>query len=461
MDMPSILIIDDDKFFCEIKAELLKKNNYKVDYIHSANLAIDKLHSQQFDLVLLDLNLDDVSGIDVLQDIKKTDPDMVVIMITAMSDIQIAVDAIKKGAYDYLPKDISDEELLVKIGRALEKHKNIIEIHNLKNALTEKFSFSNIVGQSPGMQKIFALIKNICNTDVTVLIWGETGTGKELIAKAIHFNSPRKDKPFVAINCAAISEHLMESELFGHEKGAFTDAYKQKIGKVEVANEGTLFLDEIGDMSIGLQAKLLRFLQDKQFERVGGTVKLSSDVRIIAATNKDLQKAISEGKFREDLYYRLNVIKIEVPPLRERGDDIKLLAEFFTRQSCIKFKKQIKTISPDALNKFQEYQWPGNIRELENLIDNLILTTSGDVINIDDIPKYLSHLKETALKETSIDLDRPLRDARNEFEKNYLIGLLKKYNSNINMIAEKSGMNRKSIFLKLQEYNIDKDEYKK
>jgi DNA-binding NtrC family response regulator len=461
MDKAKILIVDDDKFFCEIKSTLLTKNGYKVDYINSADIAIEKLQNEQFDLVLLDLNLGKAFGIDVLQDIKRIDPDMVVIMVTAMSDIQIAVDAIKKGAYDYLSKDIPDEELLIKIGRALEKHKNILEIHNLKSALTEKFSFSNIVGQNDKMKQIYTLIKNICTTDVTVLVVGETGTGKELIAKAIHFNSHRKDKPFIAINCAAISEHLMESELFGHEKGAFTDAYKQKIGKVEVANEGTLFLDEIGDMSFGLQAKLLRFLQDKQFERVGGTAKLSSDVRIIAATNKNLLKAIEEGKFREDLYYRLNVIRIEVPSLREREDDLTLLAEHFVKQSCIKFKKNIKTISPESLKKLQEYQWPGNIRELENLIDNLVLTTSSDIINVEDIPKQFSIVKDAQFKEQTINTEITLRDARNEFEKNYLTELLKKHNGNINIISEKSGMNRKSIFLKLQEYNLNKDDYKK
>jgi len=459
-DKAKILIVDDDKFFCEIKSALLTKNGYKTDAVNSAELVIDKLQNEQFDLVLLDLNLGSAFGIDVLQDIKRIDPEMVVIMITAMSDIQIAVDAIKKGAYDYLSKDIPDDELLIKIGRALEKHKNLIEIHNLKNALTEKFSFSNIVGQSEKMKKIYALIKNICSTDVTVLIVGETGTGKELIAKAIHFNSHRKDKPFIAINCAAISEHLMESELFGHEKGAFTDAYKQKIGKVEVANEGTLFLDEIGDMSFGLQAKLLRFLQDKQFERVGGTAKLSSDVRIIAATNKDLLKSIQEQKFREDLYYRLNVIRIEVPPLRERENDIALLTEHFVKQSCIKFKKNIKTISPESLKKIQEYQWPGNIRELENLVDNLVLTTSDNTINIEDMPKQYSSIDEGKSREQKVNTEVPLRDARNEFEKNYLIELLKKHHGNINTISEKSGMNRKSIFLKLQEYKINKDDYK-
>lgn len=459
MNNPNILIVDDDKFFCDIKTTLLERNNYKVESIQSADLALDKLKTTQFDLILLDLKIGDSWGIDILRQIKEFEPGIIVIMITAFEDISVAVDAIKKGAYDYLTKGISDEELLVKIARALDKHKDLLEISTLKGALTERFSFSNLVGVNKNMQKIYALIKDISSTDVTVLIAGETGTGKELIAKAIHFNSPRKDNPFVAVNCAAISEHLMESEVFGHEKGAFTDAYKQRIGKVEIANSGTLFLDEIGDMSINLQAKLLRFLQDKQFERVGGNIKLTSDVRIISATNKDLLKLIEIGRFREDLYYRINVIRMDVPPLRERPDDIPLLIEHFIKQANIKFKKKVKGISEGTTKQLLEYKWPGNIRELENLINRLILTTDSDIINIEDISGFLVPTKETP-EGTVIDISVSLRDARNEFEKMYLLGLLKKYNGNINLVSEKSGMNRKSIFLKLREYGLKKEEFK-
>lgn len=459
MNTSNVLIVDDDKFFCDIKTALLERNNYKVETIQSADLLLDKLKNTQFDLVLLDLKIGDSWGIDILPQIKEFDPEIIVIMITAFEDISVTVDAIKKGAYDYLTKNITDEELLVKIGRALDKHKNLLEIRALKGALTERFSFSNLVGVNKEMQKIYALIKNISGTDVTVLIAGETGTGKELIAKAIHFNSPRKDNPFVAVNCAAISEHLMESELFGHEKGAFTDAYKQRIGKVEFANSGTLFLDEIGDMSINLQAKLLRFLQDKQFERVGGNIKLTSDIRIISATNKDLLKLIEANRFREDLYYRINVIRMEVPPLRERLDDLPLLIEHFIKQANIKFKKNVKGISDGTTKQLLEYKWPGNVRELENLIDRLILTTDSDIINIEDISGFLVPTKE-APEGAVIDINVPLRDARNEFEKMYLLGLLKKYNGNINLISEKSGMNRKSIFLKFREYGLKKEDFK-
>lgn len=459
MNTPKILIVDDDKFFCDIMTTLLERNNYKVDAIQSANLVMDKLRVEQFDLILLDLKIGDSWGIDVLQQIKEFDPNIIVIMITAFEDITTAVTAVKKGAYDYLPKNISDEELLVKITRAIDKHKDLLEIQNLKGALTERFSFSNIVGVNKKMQKIYGLVKDICNTDVTVLIVGETGTGKELIAKAIHFNSPRKDMPFVPVNCAAISEHLMESELFGHEKGAFTDAYKQRIGKIEVANRGTLFLDEIGDMSVNLQAKLLRFLQDKHFERVGGNISLTSDVRIIAATNKDLLKQIEIDRFREDLYYRINVVRIEIPPLRERLDDLHLLIEHFIKQANIKFGKKVKGISEKITKKLLEYNWPGNIRELGNLIDRLTLTTDSDIMNVDDVSGFLTPVKETP-QEIVSSIDKPLREAREEFEKRYLAELLKECHGNINFISERSGMDRKSIFLKLKQYDLKKEEYK-
>lgn len=455
----TILIVDDDSFFCEIKTVLLERNNYKVEAVQSADPVIDKLRSAQFDLVLLDLMIGDANGIDILQKIKEFDEDMAVIMITAFDDVSTAVDAIKKGAYDYIIKTIDDEELLVKINRAMENRKHLVEISTLKGALTERFSFGNIVGVNEKMKEIYALVKDICNTEVTVLIHGETGTGKELIAKAIHFNSNRRDKPFIAVNCAAISEHLMESELFGHEKGAFTDAYKQKIGKIEVANEGTLFLDEIGDMSTNLQAKLLRFLQDKTFERVGGTVKITSDVRVIAATNKELQKLIRNGKFREDLFFRLNVVSIEIPPLRERLDDLPLLADHFIKKADIKFGKEVRGISEDALKKLEEYKWTGNVRELENIIDRVVLTSKKNIIEKEDISGFLAGY-ETPAPDTIPGIDQPLRDARAEFEKRYLLELLRRCSGSINLAAEKSGMSRKTIFLKLEQYGIKKEEFK-
>lgn len=455
-----ILIIDDDKLFCDIKTTLLQRNNYKVSSIQSADLVIEKLESTAFDLILLDLKIGDKNGIDILQDIKKFDPETTVIMITGFESIPAAVNAIKLGAYDYLQKIIRDEELLIKIDRAIEKRQSSLEIRSLRDALVGQFGFSNIVGVNKKMKKIYALIKTVCNTDATVLICGETGAGKELIAKAIHFNSQRKDKPFIAVNCAAISEHLMESELFGHEKGAFTDAYKQRIGKIEFANYGTLFLDEIGDMHLNLQAKLLRFLQDKTFERVGGNVKLSSDVRVIAATNKDLPKIIQEGKFREDLYYRLNIIHIDLPPLRDRLDDLPPLVDNFIKRANIKYNKSIKVISENTIKILKEYTWPGNIRELENLIDRLVLTSEKDIISDEGISEYFKG-GEIIQTELAPNLDMTLREIREETEKKYLAGLLKKYYGNIKLVTEKADVDRKLIYLKMGKYGLNKLRFKK
>lgn len=455
----SVLIVDDDKVFCDVKTMLLEASNYKVSAAQSADQVMEILRSAHFDLVLLDLNIGDTNGIDILKEIKKFDPDIVVMMITGFSDVSSAVEAMKEGAYDYLAKNVEDEELLVKIDRAIDNYLHLVEIRNLKGALTERFGFENIIGVDEAMKRICGLVKDVCNSEATVLICGETGSGKELIAKAVHFNSNRKDKPFIAVNCAAISEHLMESELFGHEKGAFTDAYKQRIGKLEFANEGTVFLDEIGDMSINLQAKLLRFLQDKSFERVGGNIKITSDVRVITATNKNLPQLIKEGGFREDLYYRINIVHIDVPPLRERLDDIPLLVEYFIKTANINYSKQIKGFSKEAYKKLRQYSWPGNVRELENIINRVVLTSKKDSIEEADVSNYIMG-QEVALSKGVPRIDVSFKEARAEFEKQYLKGLLKKYYSNINLIAEKSGLNRKSIFVKLKKYAIDKEDFK-
>lgn len=455
-----ILIVDDDKFFCDIKSALLERNNYEVDSVQSADLVIEKLKSDLFDLVLLDLRIGDKSGIEVLREIKDLDQEIVVIMMTGFETVSTAVKAIQRGAYDYLHKKVKDDELLIKIERAIKKRKDSAEIRLLKDTIGEHYSFTNIIGANEQMKNVYSLIKKVCNTDATVLITGETGSGKELIAKAIHFNSQRKEKPFIAVNCAAISEHLMESELFGHEKGAFTDAFRQRIGKIEVANQGTLFLDEIGDMSQNLQAKLLRFLQDKTFERVGGNVKLTSDVRVIAATNKDLLRMIQEGRFREDLYYRINIIKIELPPLRDRLDDLTLLLDHFIERANIKFGRKMKGVSKEVLRRVKEYNWPGNVRELENLADRLVLISEKDIIEEEDVSRYFQ-TQEVPYAEERVDLDISLREAREEFEKKYLTGLLKKYYGNIKLVSEKAGMDRKAIFEKMNKHGLSKGDFKK
>ena len=454
----NILIIDDEKRFCTIKTAILKDNGYQVTDIQDAGRTMEKLKSNRFDLVLLDLNIKNKNGIDVLREIKEFDPDIEVIMITGFADIQTAVKAIKLGAYDYLPKESSNEELLVKIDQALCKRHDKTQIRNLKDALSERFSFSNIIGNNKRMQDVYALVKKVCDTDVTVLITGETGTGKELIAKAIHFNSQRKDKPFIPVNCAAISEHLMESELFGHEKGAFTDAHKQRIGKIEVANGGTLFLDEIGDMSPNLQAKLLRFLQDKTFQRVGGNENLTADVRILVATNRNLPQLIKREKFREDLYYRINVMNIALPPLRERMDDLPLLIKHFINQLNIKFSKTIKEISPDGIKMLAAYKWPGNIRELENLLGRLVLTADGDIIEEQVVKNILSVIPETTAAEEETG-DGSIKDMKDKVEKEYLEDRLKKYYGNISKVAKECQVDRRAIYTKMKKYGLKKEDF--
>ena len=456
-----ILLVDDDKFFCEIKSDILTENGYLVRAIHTANEVLPILEKYSFDLLLLDLKLGDDSGLEVLKQVKQKLPDIVVIMITSVDSTTLAVEAIKEGAYDYLQKSIKNEELFIKIDNALEKHKNSIEISLLKEALTEGIADRNIIGNNPKIKKILELVDKISESDATALILGETGTGKELVARAIHNKSNRAHEPFIALNCAAITETLMESELFGHERGSFTGAIKQRIGKIEIAKKGTLFLDEIGDMSTNLQAKLLRFLQDKTFERVGGNDTLTSSARIIAATNQDLDNHIKENKFRKDLYYRLNVVHFDVPPLRERTEDLPLLANYFISIANKRNNKNIQGISQEGLKALKEYSWPGNIRELENLLERLILISDNNIIDENHIIPFLKPEQFTPQKNTlNIELDVSLREARAEFEKIYFENLLQKYHGNITLIREKSQMDRKSVFNKLKSYGLQKEQYK-
>lgn len=453
-----ILVADDDPSFCEIKKALLEKQGYVIETAITYKSIVNKLDAQIYDLVLLDLNIQDKSGVEILKTLKNKDPDTMVIMITSFATIQTAVESIKIGAYDYLTKDIDNEELLLKIEHALENRKKTLELRTLRDILGNKYSFHNIIGSNKTMQEIYNLINSVCNTDVTVLIDGETGTGKELVAKAIHFNSLRKEQLFHAINCAAISETLTESELFGHEKGSFTGAYKQRLGKLELANGGTVFLDEIGDMNIGLQAKLLRFLQDKTFERIGGEKTLSADVRIIAATNRNLESMIKEKTFREDLFYRINTIQIKLPPLRERIDDIPILAEHFIRTFNKKHNKSVKNLTKDAIETLAEHNWPGNVRELENLIEKIVILVPERNINKHDIEKFL--LKRIETRAARLNTNIPLAELKDDLEKEYITALLKKYHGNIQRVAEKTGISRAAIYQKLEKYNLNKTDFK-
>ena len=395
-----ILLVDDDKTFQKVTKAFLEDVGYRVEVKDSAESGEDKLREQEFDLVLTDLVMEGKGGLDFLQFIKSWSFGTPVLMITGFATINSAVDAMKAGAEDYLMKPCSSDELLLKIKRAIDKHKNQQELARLRQEVAENYTFENMIGKSPEMQSVFDLIVRVAETDATVLVQGETGTGKEMVAKAIHFNSLRKNKPFISVNCAALSETLIESELFGHDRGAFTGAIKQKLGRFELAHEGTLFLDEIGDIPLPTQAKLLRTLQEKEFERVGGTETIRTDIRVISATNKNLQELIDREEFREDLFYRLNVMPIKLAPLRKRQTDITLLAKDFVKKTNSRLKKQVEGISTAAMEMLLQYPWPGNVRELENVMERAVILCDGQSIKINHLLSLKPERESAFLNDT-------------------------------------------------------------
>ncbi len=394
-DRPRILLIDDEPDSCKALSILLGKAGYLVDFFHSGEEALQRIQQLQYDLIISDLLLPGVSGIDILKQVKEKSPNTSVILITGNASAETAVEAMKEGALDYITKPFNIERLKLQVAKALEKSRLVLENQYLRQQLHGRYHFDNIIGTSQAMQKVFSRMEKVVATDSTILILGASGTGKELVAKAIHYNGPRKNKPFVAINCGAIPADLLESELFGHVKGAFTSAIADKPGKFEVANGGTIFLDEIGDMPLQLQMKLLRVLQEHEFERVGSSKKIELDVRLISATNVDLQDQIKKGHFREDLYYRLNVIPVHLPSLKERRGDIPQLARYFLEKTCKEMGRQM-TIASDALQAMENYGWPGNVREMENIIERVVALTDSDVIHYTDLPTDIAEsLKET------------------------------------------------------------------
>src|SRR5512147_3078676 len=383
--MGRILMADDHDALRRGLARGLTEAGHEVDEASNGNAAIERLHDAYFDVVLSDLKMGGSDGLDVLRTTRALHPTTAVILMTAFGSVTTAVEAMKIGAFDYVQKPFEIEEMEVKIEKALELRRLKHELDYLRHTQQDIYEFDRIVGTSPALERVLAVVRKVAKSNTTVLIRGETGTGKELIAGAIHHNSLRSARNFVRVNCAALQENLLESELFGHEKGAFTGADKQRIGRFEQADGGTLFLDEIGDMSPNTQAKILRVLQEHEFERLGGTRTIKVDVRLIAATNRDLPTMVDAGAFREDLFYRLNVVTIEMPPLRERKDDIAALANFFISRFSGELKKRIDGLSPDALKLLMRYHWPGNIRELENAIERAMLLADGAHIQADDL----------------------------------------------------------------------------
>ncbi len=413
----NILLVDDEEASRKALLLLLTKGNDSyLKGVGTGAEALELLASERFDIVITDLFLPDCSGIDILKKVKEDSPSTEVIMITGHASAETAVSAMKEGAYDYITKPLNFDELKIIIGKAVEKGRLLSENVYLKKQLLDKFEFANIVGNSPAMQTVFNLMKRIVKTDSTVLVMGESGTGKEVVAKAIHFNSHRKEKPFIAVHCGAIPETLLESELFGHMKGSFTGAHKDKIGKFEAANGGTIFLDEIGTMPLQLQSKLLRVLQEQEIERIGSTRPIKIDIRVISATNQHLEDEVRKGTFREDLYYRLNVIPLLIPPLRERVSDILPLVRHFMVKYCEEMSRPNLTVGKEALEAMERYDWPGNVRELENAVERSVALTEGEQITLADLPSNISKLYGQAefqsprVTEQGIDLVRAVND---------------------------------------------------
>jgi two-component system, NtrC family, response regulator PilR len=457
--MAKILIVDDNPEVLKLIANILETNEYEVETVSRGESAIKKLDSNDYDMVLTDLMMPDVDGMQVLEHVKSRSTRTMCIILTGHGTIKSSVKAIKRGAFDYITKPISPSELLIIVEKAL-KFKNLEEENiRLKKELKGKYHYKNIVGTSQVVKNIYDLIEKVSDTDGTVLITGASGTGKELIARSIHYNSQRSDKPLVVINCGAVPEALLESELFGHEKGAFTGAYKKRIGRFEMANGGTVFLDEIGEMSPALQIKLLRVLQEQQFERVGGTKTIHVDLRFIAATNKNLTTAINMEKFREDLYYRLNVIPIKVPSLKQRRSDIPLLIDFFLKKFQKTKDKKITGFSQPAMDALWTYDWPGNVRELENVIKRLTILCEGPVVNSDDLPENIRDVsgESRSDEEVIIGDELNLNEAVQDYEKRIILEALEKTNWVKSKAAKLLNINRTTLVAKIKKQNIEID----
>jgi len=441
-----ILLIDDDQAFRKVTQALLKDEGYEVNVAATGQEAMRLVEEKDYDLILTDLVMEGVNGLDVLRHIRRTCPKSVVMMITGYASIPSAIEAIKLGAEDYLTKPCGNEELLFKIRKALEQKRQQEELEHLREEVEQRHAFGNIIGKSPRMQEVFRLIRQVAETDATVLIQGETGTGKELIARAIHYNSLRRDKPFVAVSCAALPETLLESELFGHEKGAFTGAVRQKRGRFELANQGTFFLDEVADMPLATQSKLLRVLQEREFQRIGGTETIKTDIRLISATNTDLRKAIDQGRFREDLFYRLNVMPITLPPLRERPEDIPTLALHFLKKFSTTAGKSIEGISESAMSFLMKYPWPGNVRELENLMERAVILCRGDLLRLEHLVLLKQEVEANLLSQA-----KARRLTERELNRLYARMILEEFQGNKREACKALGVNFRTLQKRLRD----------
>jgi two-component system response regulator GlrR len=447
-----ILVVDDDSNLLKLIRMRLELAGYEVVTALNEDEAIAIARGEDFALSIVDLKLVHRDGISLMEEMHSINPCIPIIILTAHGSIENAVAAMKKGAFNYLTKPFDPQELLLQIERAMENRKLVSEVRRLEGLLKERYHFKSIIARSEKMQRVLEQVSRIAGTDSTVYICGESGTGKELIAKAIHVASERRDKSFVAINCAAIPETLLESELFGHEKGAFTGAVRNTKGLLAQAHQGTIFLDEIGDMSLSIQAKLLRVLQERRFYPVGSEKPVEVDVRVIVATNKDLEAEVKKGSFREDLFYRIHVIPVDLPPLRERKEDVPLLAEHFLREISQKMKKDIKGISSMAMQKLMLYDWPGNVRELENTMEHAVAITQHDVISEEII---------LPAKDLPAEPLRPLKEAVEDFKKGYVVRLLEFTKGNVSKAAELAGKYRADFYNLVKKHNLNPEDFKK
>jgi two-component system response regulator PilR (NtrC family) len=453
-----ILVADDEQSMREFLDIMLKKEEYKVSLASNGEEVVKLIDNDLFDLVLLDIRMPKLDGISALKKIKAIAPETIVIMITAYASADTAIKAMKEGAYDYITKPFKVEEIKLIIKNALEKKNLQKENILLKQVVRDRYHFGNIIGQSPKMVVLYDLLEKVSPTKTNILITGESGTGKELVAKAIHYNSPRKEKPFVTLNCGAIPESLIESELFGHMKGAFTDAIATKKGLFEVADEGTIFLDEISELPLLMQVKLLRVLQDKEFKRVGGTEDIRVDVRIISATNKDLEEGVKEKRFREDLFYRLNVIQIKLPPLRDRKEDVQILANHFLKKYSEELNKNIAKFSPEALPILLNYEYPGNVRELQNIIERAVALESNQELTAHNLSSYLN--EQPLLRKGPIDIEIPnegidLEKMVEDLERTLLLKALDKTKGIKKKAAELLHINFRSMRYRLEKYGLN------
>ncbi|MFP3870471.1 MAG: sigma-54-dependent transcriptional regulator [Syntrophobacteria bacterium] len=440
-----VLVVDDEPMVCLSLCNWLKEENYYAESVEDGPSGIAAVSEQNWDIVLLDLKMPGMDGLEVLREIKKIAPQTLVIMMTAYASIASSVQAMKEGAYDYIVKPLDVEELSLMLEKIVDHQKLVVENILLRKRLTDDYEFGDIIGKSPGMQKVFETIRTVADTNATVLITGETGTGKELVARAVHTHSSRRYSPFVAVSCSALPDTLLESELFGYEKGAFTGADRAKKGRFELAHGGTLFLDEIGDISMKTQVKLLRVLEERSFRRLGGTELREVDVRLVAATNQDLSRAVEEGIFRSDLYYRLNVVSIHLPPLRERKEDIALLAAHFMNKYNLECNKRFDRLEPQALELMTEYHWPGNVRELENVIERAVVVDQGPELEV-------KHLPFCTVESPPAEGPQSLE----EVEKAHIHKMLERNDWNISKTARVLDIDRTTLHKKIKKFDLQR-----